>query len=424
MKFKIHIMELPSVALHTLVCGAIYLGILFFQFTFPVAYNYFTSEDRWIECATFVFYFIAGLLILRMITITPAVRRPGYVLLCLGLFFVAMEEISWGQRFFNLHTPQILAQNNLQAELTLHNASFFPAEKLLFYVIIIWAVFLPVILHRLKALDALLKSIGIPLVPFEIQSYFVLGFLFKNVALVIRSEEIGECLIGLGFLLFSIDIYCQMGNKTVNKYLGKGRCFGLVAIIAVAITSIIVLAGPKDIYALKRQLHKSAIMEYPQRGMNAQAEEIFKYIAQHKEFKNDDSLFQYGLFLKNIKGRQDAKAIFLTALEEVKERMLINPDKPAPNILAGKILKELNRPDLAQAEFIEALRKDQIRLAQAQLNWQKMDALKSMGETYIEIGNYSLAKEHLQRAFEFAEDGWAKTRIINMLKVMPSNSNL
>ena len=51
-----------------------------------------------------------------------------------------------------------------------------------------------------------------------------------------------------------------------------------------------------------------------------------------------------------------------------KERILENPDKPLP--ISWPInTQELNQPELAQKN-LEALRKDQIRLAGAKLDWQ------------------------------------------------------
>src|SRR4029453_13243110 len=38
-----------------------------------------------------------------------------------GAFFVAGEEISWGQRLLGIATPEAVAEVNIQQELTLHN---------------------------------------------------------------------------------------------------------------------------------------------------------------------------------------------------------------------------------------------------------------------------------------------------------------
>lgn len=44
-----------------------------------------------------------------------------FLLLAIGCFFVAGEEISWGQRIFHIATPERLAEKNIQGELTVHN---------------------------------------------------------------------------------------------------------------------------------------------------------------------------------------------------------------------------------------------------------------------------------------------------------------
>ena len=409
--------NLYPVTLNALICGVLSLGIYLFQFYFPVAYNYFVSEDSWVEYGTFVCYMMAVLLILGAMIRDRSMRRPGYILLCLGLFFVAMEEISWGQRLLGIRTPQMIAQYNAQSELSLHNASFFPAEHLLFYAILIWAVIVPEISRRFERLGVFLKTVGIPLVSREIYPYFILGFFLKKFNIVIRNAELGEFITGLAFLIFSVGAYSRIGKSAEETKLAKKRLVGWAIMIVLAVTTLIVLVGPREIYALRRLLHKSAITEYPRYGMHAQAKKIFEHLVQHEELKNNDTLFQYGLFLKKMNGNE-AEGVFWEALREARERMLKTPDKPAPNILAGKILKELNQPNLAQKEFTEALRKDQARLAQAKLNWQRTDALKSTGETYIEMGERELAREHLQKAYECAEDGGTKATIKGLLKTI------
>jgi hypothetical protein len=48
-----------------------------------------------------------------------------YAVLTLALFFVAGEEISWGQRIFGVVTPEWLSQKNKQHELNVHNLKLF-----------------------------------------------------------------------------------------------------------------------------------------------------------------------------------------------------------------------------------------------------------------------------------------------------------
>lgn len=60
-----------------------------------------------------------------------------YVLLGLGLFFVAGEEIAWGQRIFGFETPDDWAEKNLQQETTLHNLPNLPIG-LAYILLSIW----------------------------------------------------------------------------------------------------------------------------------------------------------------------------------------------------------------------------------------------------------------------------------------------
>src|SRR3989338_5948513 len=229
------------VTLNGLICGALFLWIYLFQFYFPVAYNYFVSEDSWVEYGTFVCYMMAGLLILRTMIKDRSVRRPGYMLLCLGLFFVAMEEISWGQRLFGIRTPYMIAQYNAQSELSLHNASFFPAEHFLFYAILIWAVIVPEISRRFERLGVFLKAVGVPLVSREIYPYFISGFFLRKFNVVIRNAELGEFIIGLAFLIFSVENFRRICKNSAETNLTKKRLIGGILMIVLAVTALITL---------------------------------------------------------------------------------------------------------------------------------------------------------------------------------------
>ena len=84
-----------------------------------------TTEDGVVENAQALLIGIASWLSLL---IAVRLRRAGswtwallYGVLALGLFWVAAEEISWGQRVFHWHTPAWLEARNQQQEINLHN---------------------------------------------------------------------------------------------------------------------------------------------------------------------------------------------------------------------------------------------------------------------------------------------------------------
>ena len=69
-------------------------------------------------------------------------------------------------------------------------------------------------------------------------------------------------------------------------------------------------------------------------------------------------------------------------------------------------------------EFEEALKKDRARLSNAGFDWERVTALRSLGETYLEMGDFKSAEDHLRKALEYAEDGRTKAKIRNLLKTI------
>ena len=95
----------------------------------PSFYKTLVIEDGAVEYATAGVYFIGftcGLVLARRLY---AKRNFAWALLyaCLsfGFLFVALEEISWGQRIFRFGTPEFIEERNIQGEIGLHNLSSF-----------------------------------------------------------------------------------------------------------------------------------------------------------------------------------------------------------------------------------------------------------------------------------------------------------
>jgi hypothetical protein len=93
----------------------------------PGFYDFLTKEDSILEWAQFAFFVLAAVgagLIARSLY-AAGKRGPAlaYLVFALGVFFVAGEEISWGQRIFGWGTPGELHEINAQDETTVHNIS-------------------------------------------------------------------------------------------------------------------------------------------------------------------------------------------------------------------------------------------------------------------------------------------------------------
>jgi hypothetical protein len=84
-----------------------------------------SREDGPIEYATFACFVLSSLLACTAATRLRAERRLVLAAAALGLvlFVAAGEEISWGQRLFEIETPEALVDGNRQDELNLHNVA-------------------------------------------------------------------------------------------------------------------------------------------------------------------------------------------------------------------------------------------------------------------------------------------------------------
>jgi hypothetical protein len=92
---------------------------------FPGLFLWVVDEDSLLETLQFVLILATSLLLAWLSGRLIRTGRRGigtlYVLLTLGTFFVAGEEISWGQRLFGWRTPEALEAINAQQEISLHN---------------------------------------------------------------------------------------------------------------------------------------------------------------------------------------------------------------------------------------------------------------------------------------------------------------
>jgi hypothetical protein len=84
-------------------------------------------------------------------------------------FFVAGEELSWGQRIIGIEPTEYFKENNAQEELNFHNlvVDGVKINKLFFgliltTVILIYIVLVPILFHRLKSVNDFLNRWYIP----------------------------------------------------------------------------------------------------------------------------------------------------------------------------------------------------------------------------------------------------------------------
>jgi hypothetical protein len=119
------------------------LAFLIFRIINKQEYFIFIQEDGLVEYLQSFFYLLTAALGAMIANRFLKNRQKGlaaiYLLFSLALIFIAGEEISWGQRIFNLDNPDFFTQHNTQKEINFHNLG--PVQNFLHFSYILIGLF-------------------------------------------------------------------------------------------------------------------------------------------------------------------------------------------------------------------------------------------------------------------------------------------
>ena len=174
--------------------------------------KFYFEEDGVFESASAVYYFLSVIILIYLFltsklnknSSSPAKHR-NYFLLLLALFFFLCggEEISWGQRIFNLRTPEFLKGINVQNEINIHNLKIFDVvdvdtqsnkkglarmitpQRVYSLFWLLYCVLIPVLDRYISKVHKTLKKIKFPVVPIWIGLFFIFNFIVSKTMEVI-----------------------------------------------------------------------------------------------------------------------------------------------------------------------------------------------------------------------------------------------
>jgi hypothetical protein len=196
--------------------GWILLGLIFIASLWSQSFfETLSHEDNIIENAQFialitgsVFAFLTGLQVIKKHTNT--FLGIIYILLSVGLFFVAGDEISWGQRIFNIESSAYFLINNSQQETTVHNLGKVGGMVPYLYILIgCYGAFAHFFLSKLQKRIPHLFRFIIPSLHFF--PYFYAAFFYNLITTLVTGHTLGvysesaELMLYLGITLFIID---------------------------------------------------------------------------------------------------------------------------------------------------------------------------------------------------------------------------
>ncbi len=203
-----------------IVYQLIAIGLAFGLFTSFINKEYYEStlakEDGFLEYTTvYALLMCAQVCVLRLIKL----RKKKSILFLLGtllgaiiFLFGAGEEISWGQRIFNVQPSEFFVQNNSQGETNLHNlvVEGKRINKIIFgtglgIVVAFYLLILPWLYDKKSSIKNFINQLGIPLPKKQhILAYVILFVLVSIVPSPKRGEllEFGGCLLFMLMLLY------------------------------------------------------------------------------------------------------------------------------------------------------------------------------------------------------------------------------
>ena len=202
----------------------------------PETYLDLIQEDSILENMQAATYFVAFLFALyiawQLLHQELIIISICYMILALGFMFICLEEISWGQRIFHLHTPQYFVQHNHQREISVHN--LYPIQTWLheiYMLVCLYGGLAFLILPRIGIKSPLLRKLYAPewflslyfllvfLVYFTLDKMTVLAyerlgvkFMRLGYFLLWRDQEPAELLLALGMLLFVVHNTLRIKN--------------------------------------------------------------------------------------------------------------------------------------------------------------------------------------------------------------------
>jgi hypothetical protein len=109
-------------------------------------------------------------------------RNVWFCLIAIFCFACFGEEISWGQRIFDLKTPALWSGLNLQKETNIHNLRLFnnpylDLPRLVTVICITYGFIIPILVKSSKRCNSLSGWLGLPVPSLAIGSLFLLNYL-------------------------------------------------------------------------------------------------------------------------------------------------------------------------------------------------------------------------------------------------------
>jgi Ca2+/H+ antiporter len=192
------------------------IGIISFQIDPDWFVHVYVVEDGLIENLTVVALLVGSFTAVSYLTKYAEGKSRWYkrmmVLVALATFFVAGEEISWGQRIFNVESPEFFQANNAQQETNIHNmvvggkkVNKIVFSQMLYGSVGLYLSLFPYLYNRKRTVRKWVDRHGIP-VPQWYQSLSCL-ILFVSILFIPHGKNAEILEVGITYLFMLILLF-------------------------------------------------------------------------------------------------------------------------------------------------------------------------------------------------------------------------
>ena len=184
--------------------------------------EFYTKEDGFAEYGTAFLLFCSSIILINRFIKLQKYKKPlwklGILAIALVFLFGAGEEISWGQRIFNIESSEFFKENNAQSETNLHNlivdgkkVNKIIFSQLLTAVLVIYLIITPFLYRKFEGIKKLANLFAVPIVKWHQTIAFLictglLAFMSSD-----RKWELYELAFGVIFFL----IFLNPLNKSI-----------------------------------------------------------------------------------------------------------------------------------------------------------------------------------------------------------------
>lgn len=176
------------------------------------------KEDGFFENMSVVFTLISSSIFFYLGVYNKAIdKRVFFFVLGILLFLFAMEEVSWGQRIFNLQTPESLKEVNYQNEINVHNIYINPHIGVIYYTFFLFVSSLFLFRDKYIKLFSKTKITKVISEIYPSNQFFYASFIYLFIAIATLKvdDELSEELLIVTIFIYSIELlYKKFKSKS------------------------------------------------------------------------------------------------------------------------------------------------------------------------------------------------------------------